>query len=48
MYSVLIDLLDQYLHKGHRKYNSQGNNTSLVFNLCKDPPPNHDVELGIK
>ena len=47
MYSMLIDLLDQYLHKGHKKYNSQGNNTSLCHQFMQRPLP-PDVELGIK
>lgn len=45
MYSVLIDLLDQELHKRHKEYNSQENNTSLCHLFMQRPL---DAELGTK
>lgn len=45
MYSVLIDLLDQYLQKKHNKYNNQENNISLCHLFMQRPP---DAELMTK
>lgn len=45
MYSVLIDLLDQYLQKKYNKCNSQENNISLCHLFMRRPS---DAELKTK
>lgn len=39
MYSVLIDLLDQYLHRGIKNTTVRETIHHCVFNLYKDHPP---------
>ena len=45
MYSVLIDLLDQYLHKGHKKIQQSRKQYITVSSLyAKTPPQMQNLE----